>query len=307
MCFRKCKTNTQRKMDRKTFLKIVATVPLTAAAMKLYELNKMTQPLSNTAKMPVLFLGHGSPMNAIEENEFVTGFRNIAKQIPKPNAILCISAHWETKGTFVTAMENPNTIHDFGGFPKELFAVQYPAPGSPDLALETKSLITTTEVGLDDKWGLDHGAWSVIKHLYPNAEIPVIQMSIDYSQSPQYHYELAQQIKSLRHKGVLVIGSGNMVHNLRMLAWDKLNAPEFGFDWAIEANEKMKKYILDGDHKQLINFRSQGKAFNLAIPTPEHYLPLLYSLALKEENDNISLFNDKAVAGSLTMTSVKIG
>ncbi|HRE78816.1 MAG TPA: 4,5-DOPA dioxygenase extradiol [Flavobacterium sp.] len=275
--------------------------------MKLYELNKMTQPLSNTAKMPVLFLGHGSPMNAIEENEFVTGFRNIAKQIPKPNAILCISAHWETKGTFVTAMENPNTIHDFGGFPKELFAVQYPAPGSPDLALETKSLITTTEVGLDDKWGLDHGAWSVIKHLYPNAEIPVIQMSIDYSQSPQYHYELAQQIKSLRHKGVLVIGSGNMVHNLRMLAWDKLNAPEFGFDWAIEANEKMKKYILDGDHKQLINFRSQGKAFNLAIPTPEHYLPLLYSLALKEENDNISLFNDKAVAGSLTMTSVKIG
>ncbi|HBI01122.1 4,5-DOPA dioxygenase extradiol [Flavobacterium sp. UBA2787] len=294
-------------MDRKTFLKIVATVPLTAAAMKLYELNKMTQPLSNTAKMPVLFLGHGSPMNAIEENEFVTGFRNIAKQIPKPNAILCISAHWETKGTFVTAMENPNTIHDFGGFPKELFAVQYPAPGSPDLALETKSLITTTEVGLDDKWGLDHGAWSVIKHLYPNAEIPVIQMSIDYSQSPQYHYELAQQIKSLRHKGVLVIGSGNMVHNLRMLAWDKLNAPEFGFDWAIEANEKMKKYILDGDHKQLINFRSQGKAFNLAIPTPEHYLPLLYSLALKEENDNISLFNDKAVAGSLTMTSVKIG
>lgn len=282
-------------------------MPLTAAAMKLYELNKMTQPLSNTAKMPVLFLGHGSPMNAIEENEFVTGFRNIAKQIPKPNAILCISAHWETKGTFVTAMENPNTIHDFGGFPKELFAVQYPAPGSPDLALETKSLITTTQVGLDDKWGLDHGAWSVIKHLYPNAEIPVIQMSIDYSQSPQYHYELAQQIKSLRHKGVLVIGSGNMVHNLRMLAWDKLNAPEFGFDWAIEANEKMKKYILNGDHQQLINFRSQGKAFDLAIPTPEHYLPLLYSLALKDENDSISLFNDKAVAGSLTMTSVKIG
>lgn len=282
-------------------------MPLSTAAMKLNELNKMTAPLSKTAKMPVLFLGHGSPMNAIVENEFVTGFRNIAREIPKPNAILCISAHWETKGTFVTAMEKPNTIHDFGGFPKELFAVQYPAPGSPDLAKETKSLITKTDVGLDENWGLDHGAWSVIKHLYPNADVPVIQMSLDYSQTPQYHYELAQQIKSLREKGVLVIGSGNMVHNLRMLAWDKLNAPEYGFDWAIEANEKMKKFILSGNHKELINFRLQGKAFDLAIPTPEHYLPLIYSMALKDEKDEVSLFNDKAVAGSLSMTSVKIG
>ena len=297
-------------MDRTTFLKtfvpLLAAGPLTAAAMKLDALNKLTTPLSKTAKMPVLFLGHGSPMNAIEENEFVTGFRNIAGTIPKPNAILCVSAHWETKGTFVTAMENPTTIHDFGGFPKELFDVQYPAPGSPDLAKLTKSIITKTEVGLDDKWGLDHGAWSVIKHLYPNADIPVIQMSIDYSQSPQYHYELAQLIKSLREKGVLIIGSGNIVHNLRMVAWEQLNE-NFGFDWAIEANEKMKNLILDGNHKALINFRSQGKAFDLAIPTPEHYLPLLYSLALKDEKDEVSLFNDKAVGGSLTMTSVKIG
>lgn len=293
-------------MDRKTFIKSLAILPLTAAAMKLDVLNKLTEPLSNTAKMPVLFLGHGSPMNAIEENEFVTGFRNIAKEIPKPNAILCVSAHWETKGTFVTAMQNPPTIHDFGGFPKELFAVQYPAPGSPDLAKVTKTLITKTEVGLDDKWGLDHGAWSVIKHLYPNANIPVIQMSIDYSQTPQYHYELAQQIKSLREKGVLIIGSGNMVHNLGLVEWKRLNET-FGYDWALEANEKMKKYIQSGDHKQLINFRSQGKAFDLAIPTPEHYLPLLYSLALTDDKDKVSLFNDKAVAGSLSMTSVKIG
>lgn len=293
-------------MDRKTFIKSLAILPLTAAAMKLDVLNKLTEPMSKTAKMPVLFLGHGSPMNAIEENEFVTGFRNIAKEIPKPNAILCVSAHWETKGTFVTAMQNPPTIHDFGGFPKELFAVQYPAPGSPDLAKVTKTLITKTEVGLDDKWGLDHGAWSVIKHLYPNANIPVIQMSIDYSQTPQYHYELAQQIKSLREKGVLIIGSGNMVHNLGLVEWKRLNET-FGYDWALEANEKMKKYIQSGDHKKLINFRSQGKAFDLAIPTPEHYLPLLYSLALKDDKDNVSLFNDKAVAGSLTMTSVKIG
>jgi 4,5-DOPA dioxygenase extradiol len=285
---------------------LLATGPIASSAMKLHELQKITESFYPTSIIPVLFLGHGSPMNAIVENEFVMGFRNIAKEIPKPNAILCISAHWETKGTFVTAMQNPPTIHDFGGFPKELFAVQYPAPGSPDLAKQTKSLITKTEVGLDDKWGLDHGAWSVIKHLYPNADIPVIQMSIDYSQSPQYHYELAQQIKSLRKKGVLVIGSGNIVHNLGMVEWKRLN-DTFGFDWAIEANEKMKKYILDGDHKQLINFRSQGKAFDLAIPTPEHYLPLLYALALQDKSEEVKFFNDKAVAGSLTMTSLRIG
>ncbi len=275
--------------------------------MKINELNKMTAPLGNTEKMPVLFLGHGSPMNAIEENEFVAGFRNIAKTIPKPNAILCVSAHWETKGTYVTAMQNPPTIHDFGGFPKALFDVQYPAPGSPELAKETKSIVTKTEVGLDEKWGLDHGAWSVIKHFYPNADVPVIQMSLDYYQTPLYHYELAKELASLRKKGVLIIGSGNMVHNLRMVAWDKLNTAGYGFDWALEASEKMKKYILNGDHKQLINYRSHGKPFELAIPTPEHYLPLLYAIALQEENETVSLFNDKAVAGSLTMTSVKIG
>jgi 4,5-DOPA dioxygenase extradiol len=285
----------------------MAVVPFTPTVMKINELNKMTATLSSTELMPVLFLGHGSPMNAIEENEFVAGFRNVAKTIPKPSAILCVSAHWETKGTFVTAMQNPSTIHDFGGFPKALFDVQYPAPGSPDLANETKSIVTKTEVGLDEKWGLDHGAWSVIKHLYPNADVPVIQMSLDYYQTPQYHYELAKELASLRKKGVLIIGSGNMVHNLRMVAWDKLNVAGYGFDWALQASDKMKKYILNGDHQQLINFRNHGKPFELAIPTPEHYLPLLYAMALKEENEAVSLFNDKAVAGSLTMTSVKIG
>jgi 4,5-DOPA dioxygenase extradiol len=293
-------------MNRKLFLKSIAVLPFTATAMKLSILDQMSAPLAKTKKMPVLFLGHGSPMNAIEENEFVAAFRNVATKIPKPNAILCISAHWETNGTYVTAMKNPRTIHDFGGFPKELFAVQYPAPGSPDLARETKSLVTKTEIGLDDKWGLDHGAWSVIKHLYPNADIPVIQMSIDYKQNPQFHYELARQIKSLREKGVLIIGSGNMVHNLGMVEWRRLNET-FGFDWAIEANDKMKQYILDGNHTALINFRSQGKAFDLAIPTPEHYLPMVYALALQEKNEEIQLFNDKAIAGSLTMTSIKIG
>lgn len=293
-------------MNRLGFLKSLALLPLAGAAMKLNELNKMTAALNSTVKMPVLFLGHGSPMNAIEENEFVEGFRKIATKIPKPNAILCISAHWETRGTFVTAMENPQTIHDFGGFPKELFEVQYPAPGSPDLAKETQSLIQKTTIGLDDKWGLDHGAWSVIKHMYPQANIPVIQLSLDYYQNPQYHYELASELKSLREKGVLIIGSGNMVHNLRMVAWKQLNET-FGFDWAIEANEKMKQFILNDDHKSLIQYNKQGKPFQLAIPTPEHYLPLLYSLALKDKNEEVALFNDKAVAGSLTMTSVKIG
>ncbi len=294
------------KMDRKKLLQTLALFPLAGIAMKLKDLNHITEPFGNTDLMPVLFLGHGSPMNAIEENEFVAGFRNIGKTIPKPNAVLCISAHWETKGTFVTAMEHPKTIHDFGGFPKALFDVQYPAPGNPALAAETKALIKKTTVGLDNTWGLDHGAWTVIKHLYPNADVPVIQLSLDYYQTPQYHYELAKELASLRKKGVLIIGSGNMVHNLGLVAWDKLNAPEYGYDWALEARAKMNKYILDNNHKELINFRSQGKAFDLAIPTPEHYLPLLYALALKEEKEKVSLFNDKALAGSLTMTSVKI-
>ena len=213
--------------------------------MKLNELKNITEGFRDTEQMPVLFLGHGSPMNAIEENEFVAGFRNVGLTIPKPNAILCVSAHWETKGTFVTAMDKPNTIHDFGGFPKALFDVQYPAPGSPYLAGETKQIVKKTDVGLDYNWGLDHGAWSVIKHLYPKADVPVIQLSLDYEQSPQYHYDLAKELSMLRRKGVLIIGSGNMVHNLRMIAWDKLNTDGFGFDWAIEASEKMKTMILE--------------------------------------------------------------
>ena len=293
-------------MNRKNFLQTLAIMPLSSLAMQLSELEKISSSFKITPKMPILFIGHGSPMNAIEENEFVRGFRNSVIGIPKPAAILCISAHWETKGTFVTAMQNPKTIHDFGGFPKALFDQQYPAPGSPELAHLTKSIVKKTRVDLDEKWGLDHGAWSVIKHMYPLADIPVIQMSLDYYQTPQYHYDLAKELSSLRNKGVLIIGSGNLVHNLGLVAWDKMNADNYSFDWAAEASDKMKKFILTNDHKSLINFRNQGKSFDLAIPTPEHYLPLLYTLALKDENEKISLFNDKAVAGSLTMTSLKI-
>lgn len=295
-------------MNRKKFLKTLAALPVAAATMKLGDLSKLTDPLEKTERMPVLFLGHGSPMNAIEENEFVAGFRQVGRELPHPKAVLCISAHWETKGTFVTAMQNPRTIHDFGGFPKALFDVQYPAPGSPELAKETRELVKKTTVGLDEsQWGLDHGAWSVIKHLYPKADVPVIQMSLDYSQPPQYHYELARELAALRRKGVLIVGSGNMVHNLRMVAWDRLNDAEYGFDWALEAREKMNGLIRSGDHTPLINFRAQGKAFDLAIPTPEHYLPLLYVLALQEKGEQATLFNDRAIAGSLTMTSVQVG
>lgn len=293
-------------MNRKTFLQSLALLPFTTNAMKLRELNRLFEGMGTVNKTPVLFLGHGSPMNAIAENEFVTGFRNVAKSIPKPNAILCISAHWETRGTYVTAMQHPRTIHDFAGFPQELFNVQYPASGSPVMAAEIQTQITMTDVVLDDQWGLDHGAWSVLVHLYPNAEIPVIQMSIDYSQGPQYHYELAKQLRSLRQKGVLIVGSGNMVHNLGMVDWKRLNET-FGFDWALEASDKMKNCILNGNHKGLIEYRSQGKAFEWSIPTPEHYLPLLYVLAMQEQHEDVQLFNDKAVAGALTMTSVKIG
>ena len=294
-------------MNRLDFLKLLALSPLTLSAMKLKDLENITEPFSETKKMPVLFLGHGSPMNAIEENEFVRGFRNIGKDIPTPKAILIISAHWETKGTLVTAMQKPRTMHDFGGFPQALFDVQYPAPGSPELANETKRLIKKVQVGLDESWGLDHGAWSVVKHLYPKADVPIIQMSIDYTQGAQYHYDLAKELASLRKKGILIIGSGNMVHNLGMVAWDKLNTDSYGYDWAIEANDKMKHFILSDNHQPLIHFTSQGRAFDLAIPSPEHYLPLLYTLALKESNEQASFFNDKPVGGSLTMTSVKIG
>jgi len=253
--------------------------------------------------MPVLFVGHGSPMNAIEGNEFSQEWKKIGQSLPIPKAILCISAHWETKGTSLTAMEKPRTIHDFGGFPPELFEVQYPARGSPELARKVKGLIKKVESGLDERWGLDHGCWSVLKSMFPEANVPVVQLSLDYSQPAQYHYELAKELLPLRKKGILIMGSGNMVHNLRLIDWGKMNEPGFGYDWTIEANERMKKYILSNNHQALIDYQSQGKAFNLAIPTPEHFLPLLYALALKEDDDTIEIFNDKPVMGSLTMTS----
>jgi 4,5-DOPA dioxygenase extradiol len=294
-------------MNRRSFLWSAFLLPTTIKAMNNNELKNILSSGKPTATMPVLFVGHGNPMNAIEDNDFVHTWQNLGKSLPKPKAILCISAHYETNGTFVTAMAKPPTIHDFGGFPRKLFDVRYPAPGSPELALETKHAISKTVVTLDEKWGLDHGAWSVIKHLYPNADIPIVEMSLDYNKSPQDHYEVAKELSGLRNKGVLIIGSGNLVHNLRMVAWDKVNEPEYGYDWAYHANDIFKRLIKNNNHQELINYSLLGKEVQQAIPTPEHFLPLLYTLGIKGENDPVEFFNDKAVMGSLTMTSVKIG
>lgn len=255
--------------------------------------------------MPVLFIGHGSPMNGIEDNEFSRKWAEMGRSIPVPKAVIVVSAHWLTKGTAVTAMNSPATIHDFGGFPPALFEVQYPAPGSPELAAETAALIKGTSVTLDHDWGLDHGAWTVLTHMFPQADIPVLQLSIDYTRTPLAHYELAKELYTLRKKGVLILGSGNMVHNLRMMSWEMINGG--GYDWALEMNDQFKQLILNHHHQPLINWESLGKAAALAIPTPEHYLPLLYTLGLQQANEEITVFNDKAVAGSLTMTSLRIG
>jgi 4,5-DOPA dioxygenase extradiol len=247
--------------------------------------------------LPTLFVGHGSPMNAIEQNEFSKKWKKITSNFEKPKAIICISAHWLTRGTFVTAMEQPKTIHD----------VQYPAPGSVEVTHWAKEVIQSTNVHDDHEWGLDHGTWSVLKNMYPDATIPVIQLSIDYGKPISYHFQLAQELKSLRKKGVLIIGSGNMVHNLGMVAWDKINSPGFGFDWALEIDHLFKKKIENRDFQSLINWTNLHKQIALAVPTLDHYIPLIYSVGLSEKEDEISFFNDKAVAGSLTMTSVQFG
>lgn len=297
-------------MHRKEFLlhSLSAGMAGIAGMSTLSAFNKFADALpEQDALMPVLFVGHGSPMNGIEDTEFSRTWRKMAAEIPTPAAVLVVSAHWLTRGTRITAMNPPRTIHDFGGFPKELFAVQYPAPGNPELAKETAALLTSTPVELDHDWGLDHGAWTVVRHMYPAAKIPVLQLSIDATKGAQHHYDLSKELYALRKKGVLIMGSGNMVHNLGMVAWDKLSEPEYGYDWAHQMNSTFKELIGNGHHDKLIKYESLGREALLAIPTPDHYWPLMYALGLKGAKDDVSFFNDKAVGGSLTMTSVKIG
>ena len=293
-------------MNRKTFLQQLGTFSLAAYTMNSQAFYTLSKTLKPSAKMPVLFVGHGSPMNAITDNEFTRKWEQLGKTLPTPQAILCISAHWETEGTFVTAMEMPKTIHDFGGFPQALFDVHYPAKGSLALALSAKETIKQTVVGLDEKWGLDHGCWSILKPMFPDADIPVVQMSLDYRKDAAYHYNLGKELQTLRHQGVLIIGSGNIVHNLGLIDWQKINSPEYGFDWALEAKEKINNLIITGNHQQLTQYKTLGKSVALAIPSPDHFLPLLYTLALKTDHDQLSFFNDKALMGSISMTSVLI-
>lgn len=255
------------------------------------------------ALMPLLFVGHGNPMNSISDNEFTKEWKNLAAELPKPKGILCISAHWETNGTYVTAMKYPQTIHDFGGFPAELNEVNYPAPGSPELANNIKKIVTRTNIKLDLKWGLDHGCWSVLRHLFPLADVSVMQLSIDYNKTFQEHYELAKELSELRRQGIIIIGSGNIVHNLRLVEWRNENA---ALDWAVRFNDNIRNIIIKNDIRSLLDIKSIDKDYNLAVPTPEHFIPLIYVLALKEDKENISFFNDKIVMGSLSMTSVKI-
>ncbi len=253
-------------------------------------------------KMPVFFIGHGSPMNAIEDNEFSRGWEKETKSIPIPKAILCISAHWETLGIQVTAMPKPRTIHDFGGFPRELFEKQYPAPGSPELAWRMIQIIGKEKVLPDEDWGLDHGTWSVLCRMYPQADIPVIQLSLDRSLSPAQHYALGQQLQALRKEGILILGSGNVVHNLAMIVWE-----DTAFDWAKEFDSRIKRCVLEDNLDPLIQYETQGRAAALSINSAEHYLPLLYVLGVKDKNEPIRFFNEKIWGGSLSMRCIRFG
>lgn len=292
-------------MDRRDFWKNTVGTALSIGSLN--QLEAFSQELPRTEPMPALFLGHGNPMNALEENRFVKGFRSIEKSIPKPKAILCISAHWFTRGTKVTAMQKPKTIHDFGGFPKPLYEFQYPAPGSPELAEAAARLVPDVSAELDHSWGLDHGAWTVLTHLYPAADVPVVQMSLDRTKPPEFHFDLGRRLDGLRHRGILIVGSGNIVHNLRLVDFRNLDRPNHGFDWAVEAQAFVNGRISEGDYAPLVDYSNQGRAMELAVPTPDHYLPLLYLLGLNRTSDPLQLFNNELLGGSLSMTSVRLG
>ena len=257
---------------------------------------------SSKRLMPVLFVGHGSPMNAVEDGEFSRAWAAVAQHLPRPKLILSVSAHWESEGAQVTAMAKPRTIHDFYGFPDELFAVQYPAPGAPDLAQRVRELLGKDVVALDQEWGLDHGTWSVLVRMYPKADVPVVQLSLDRRRAPAEHYALAGRLAALRAEGVLVLCSGNIVHNLRLLEWG-----DRGFDWAEAFDLKLKTLIEARDHAALVDYPKLGPDALRAIPTDEHYLPLLYALALRGPAEPLKFFTEKVTLGSISMRSCQIG
>jgi 4,5-DOPA dioxygenase extradiol len=254
--------------------------------------------------MPAVFFGHGSPMNTLEHNRYTEAWRRLGESVPKPKAILAISAHWYTRGTAVTAMDRPRTIHDFGGFPQELFEVQYPAPGDPMFAERVRQLLAPIEVTLDNSWGLDHGTWSVLVHAFPRVDVPVVQLSIDGTRPPRFHYELAQMLAPLRDQGVLIVGSGNVVHNLERIQWTEDAKP---YDWAVRFNDTVRGFLAAHEHGSLIDYLSLGEDARLSVPTPEHYLPLLYIIALQSGHEGISLPIDGIEYGSIGMLTAVVG
>ncbi|MGC9965536.1 MAG: 4,5-DOPA dioxygenase extradiol [Syntrophobacteraceae bacterium] len=257
------------------------------------------------SRMPVVFLGHGNPMNAISQNSYTHGWRQIGKSIPRPRAVLVISAHWYIPMTAVTAMDSPRTIYDFGGFPRALYEVRYPAPGDPGLAVRVQELIKPLGVKLDQDWGLDHGAWSVLTHVFPQADVPIVQLSIDRTKPAIFHYEIGKRLAPLRDEQVLIIGSGNLVHNLHTYAWGRQGAEPF--EWATRFEERVRKLLVSGDYGPLIDYESLGRDAILSVPTPDHYLPLMYAIALRGEGEDLSFPVEGIEGGSVSMLSVRIG
>ena len=252
--------------------------------------------------MPAIFFGHGNPMNALEDNAYTRAWAGIGRAMPRPRGIVCVSAHWYPPATLVTAMERPRTIHDFGGFPRPLHEFQYPAPGAPELAARVQSLLAPTAVGEDHGWGLDHGTWSVLCHVFPGADVPVVQLAMDETQPAQFHYDLGRRLQPLRDEGVLVVGSGNLVHNLHAYAWGR--HPAEPFDWALRFEEQARGFIAAGDHAPLVGYEGLGKDALLAAPTPEHYLPLLYVLGASRDGDQVSFPVEGIDGGSVSMLAV---
>ncbi len=292
-------------MERRSLLKaggLLAMAQITGMST-LSALARLGAQLPATQRMPAMFVGHGSPMNAIEDNMYSKSWHAMGKKLPRPSAILSVSAHWLTKGTKVTGMARPRTIHDFGGFPKKLFDQQYPAPGSPEYAALAMKMVSHTHLLADDSWGLDHGTWSVLLPMYPAADIPVFQLSIDYDQPPKYHYQIGKELNKLRDKGVLIIGSGNIVHNLGML--DFSGGSNKAFDWAKEFDSRFTEWIDKGDHASAMNYQQLlGTTARMAHPTYDHLLPLFYILGLQQKNEKITYFNDRFDMGSISMRSL---
>jgi 4,5-DOPA dioxygenase extradiol len=255
--------------------------------------------------MPAIFFGHGNPLNALQQNDYTKAWRAIGKTIPRPKAVLTVSAHWYLPGTFITAMPAPRTIHDFGGFPRELYEVQYPAPGDPNLAQRVKKLLEPVSVGLDLSWGLDHGTWSVLCHVFPEADVPVVQLSIDETQPAEFHHEIGKRLATLRDEGILVIGSGNLVHNLHTYAWGRHEVEPF--DWAVSFEKLAREFMLKGDYAALIDYESLGRDAMLSVPTPDHYLPLLYVIASRRPGEQVSFPVEGFDGGSISMLTVQIG